>query len=72
MAHGKTLVMRAITRPEPTYVKQYLVEEQTKKRGIRKLVRLVKVGDWTPHTGGSRDRALPGKVRRNARKAANR
>jgi len=70
MAHGKTLAMRAITRPEPTYVKQYLVEEREVRVGLRKTMRLYKVGHWTPHTEGSRDRTLPGKARIRARRSA--
>lgn len=65
--HGKTLVMKALKQPEATYVKQFLTEDAKIKRLGSVMFR--KVGDWSPHTNPERDRSLPGKARRRARKA---
>jgi hypothetical protein len=76
MAHGVTLEMRAIKRPAPEVIHESSVVERielpSKAPDGKPLVRWV----WRL-TGGtyvapepSRDRSLPGKARRRARKAA--
>jgi hypothetical protein len=72
MAHGKTLDLRAITRPEPQYVVRHQAERKEFRRGGRFFWRIVRVGIWSTHVNPSKDRTLAGKARRNARKAANR
>ena len=70
MAHGKTLGLREIRRPEPEYLVKFEAEEVKARVGIRKVIRWQKVGLWAPHVNSARDRALPGKARRRARRAA--
>ena len=70
MASPKTLALREITRPEPTYLAKFEAEEVKARVGIRKVIRWRKVGEWAPHTNPDRDRSLPGKARRRARHAA--
>ena len=68
MAHGKTLALREIPRPEPEHLVKFEAEEVEARVGIRKVMRWVKVGEWLPHANPDRDRSLAGKARRRARR----
>ena len=68
MAHGESLVMRAIARPEPEYVKQYLTEERKVRIGIRKVARIVKVDDWSPYVNPERDKKRHARLRAELRR----
>lgn len=63
MAHGITLELREITRPTPTFLHEHAPAVKV-------------VGGWAKpkglgsHVNPDRDRALSGKARRRARKAA--
>lgn len=68
MAHGKTLQLRAITRPDPEYLVRYEVEEQKVRIGVRKVARLVKVGTWTPYVNPERDKKRHARLRAELRR----
>ena len=59
MAHGITLYLRHIRPPAPVFVHQHPTV------GTGAFARVVP----TTYSGPSRDRSLPGKARRRARKA---
>lgn len=56
MAHGKTLELRAIKAPEPTWIHRFEAVADKSKPG-----RLVRVGEWLPYVNPARD------LKRNAR-----
>lgn len=66
MAHGKSLALREIRVPEPEFVHQHA--PAIKSVGGR----YVKPRGLGSHVAPDRDRSLPGKARRLARKAARR
>jgi hypothetical protein len=66
MAHGITLKMRKIRRPAPDYVVRHEAA-QVKQNGRLTFRR---VGKWEARVNEEKDRSLPGKARRRARRAA--
>jgi hypothetical protein len=72
MAHGKSLEMREIQRPEGQVIEG--TECTVIFREIPGMDEPVPVGvkRCAPYTEGSRDRSLPGKARIRARRAARR
>lgn len=66
MAHGTTLDMRAIQPVSPAFVHKH---PEPYKVGDGPTAYYIKAGGMKPYLGASRDRSLPGKARRRARKA---
>jgi hypothetical protein len=64
MAHGKTLVMREIARPEPQHIIEHPKPVKV-KGGL-----FAKPRGMQTYVNADKDRTLPGKARRRARKAA--
>lgn len=69
MAHGITLKMREIKRPEPQVVVEHQPDGYAKNNGGHKVWRRTA---RTPFVNPDRDRSLSGKARRRDRKRARR
>lgn len=64
-AHGITLDMRAVKKPESPYIAIHVASPVKGRRGVSRVV-----AGFVAHTNPAKDRTLTGKARRRARKAA--
>jgi hypothetical protein len=68
MAHGITLAMRWIKLPPTRWVHRHPAPIAVRRDGV--IVAYRKSPGMTSHVNPAKDRTLPGKARRRARKAA--